>query len=283
MSATARPASVCRRSRPPAAATPATRTNPVRSSVRSSSIRPPRSQASSAAPCGPISRAKYERSPLCLAAAERGGHGAAGAGARDCHLLCDAQRTERRRHSRAHARQRGLGGVLWRLRRCRRHSCDDRASQCADRMVAASGSRRRHARGRLRRAAVPARYARGRRGGAAVTLRHLRHRQSVLWIAALVHRLSGLALAVFLPLHFLTLGLAIQGEAPLESFLRWSDQPLVKLAESGLVFLLMVHMLGGLRLLVIENLDWRDEQKELATIAAGLSAVIAFILLARLF
>src|SRR5215467_8462064 len=102
-------------------------------------------------------------------------------------------------------------------------------------------------------------------------------------VAAVMHRLSGLALAIFLPLHFLTLGLAIQGEAPLESFLRWSDQPLVKLAESGLVFLLMVHMLGGLRLLVIENLDWRDEQKELATIAAGLSAVIAFILLARLF
>ena len=113
--------------------------------------------------------------------------------------------------------------------------------------------------------------------------RRLTHRQSVLWIAALVHRLSGLALAIFLPLHFLTLGLAIQGEAPLGSFLRWSDQPLVKLAESGLVFLLMVHMLGGLRLLVIENLDWRDEQKELATIAAGLSAVIALLLLARLF
>src|SRR5262249_22871878 len=125
--------------------------------------------------------------------------------------------------------------------------------------------------------------ARGRRGGAAMTARRLTHRRSVLWIAALVPRLSGLALAFFLPLHFLTLGLAIHGEAPLESFLRWSDQPLVKLAESGLVFLLMVHMLGGLRLLVIENLPWRDEQKELATIAAGLSAVIAFILLARLF
>jgi fumarate reductase subunit D len=116
-----------------------------------------------------------------------------------------------------------------------------------------------------------------------MTARGLRHRQSVLWIAALVHRLSGLALAIFLPLHFLTLGLAIHGEAPLESFLRWSDQPLVKLAESGLVFLLMVHMLGGLRLLVIENLDWRDEQKELATIAAGLSAIIALFLPARLF
>jgi hypothetical protein len=45
----------------------------------------------------------------------------------------------------------------------------------------------------------------------------------------------------------------------------------------------MVHMLGGLRLLVIENLDWRDGQKQLATIAAALSAIIAFIFLARLF
>jgi fumarate reductase subunit D len=114
-----------------------------------------------------------------------------------------------------------------------------------------------------------------------MTARRLNHRRSVLWIAALVHRLSGLALAIFLPLHFLTLGLAVRGEASLETFLRWSDQPLVKLAEGGLVFLLTVHMLGGLRVLVIENLDWRDGQKQLATIAAGLSAVIAFIFLAR--
>ena len=69
----------------------------------------------------------------------------------------------------------------------------------------------------------------------------------------MVHRISGLALAIFLPLHFLTLGLAIEGEARLERFLRWSDQPLVKLAESALIFLLILHMLGGLRLLVIEN------------------------------
>jgi fumarate reductase subunit D len=116
-----------------------------------------------------------------------------------------------------------------------------------------------------------------------MTTRQLGHRNSVLWVAALLHRLSGLALAIFLPLHFLALGLAINGEAKLESFLRWSDQPIVKVAESGLVFLLMVHMLGGVRLLVIENLDWHDGQKRLATIAAGLSAVISFILLLRLF
>src|SRR5258707_1566001 len=110
-----------------------------------------------------------------------------------------------------------------------------------------------------------------------MTVRHLSQRRSVLWIAALVHRLSGLALAIFLPLHFLALGLAIRGETSLETFLRWSDQPLVKLAEGGLVFLLTVHMLGGFRLLVIENLPWHDGQKQLASVAAAGSAAIPFI------
>ena len=38
-----------------------------------------------------------------------------------------------------------------------------------------------------------------------------------------------------------------------------------------------------LRLLVVENLDWHDGQKQLATIAAGVSAIVAFVFLARLF
>jgi fumarate reductase subunit D len=115
-----------------------------------------------------------------------------------------------------------------------------------------------------------------------MTARRLQHRHNVLWIAALVHRLSGLALAAFLPLHFLALGLAIRGEASFDGFMRWSAQPLVELAEGGLVFLLVVHLLGGLRLLVIENLPWHDRQKALATAAVGVSAVAAFIFLVRL-
>jgi succinate dehydrogenase subunit D len=111
---------------------------------------------------------------------------------------------------------------------------------------------------------------------------YLQHRTSTLWLAALLHRLSGIALAIFLPFHFLTLGLAIQGEARLDGFLRWSDSFWVKLAEAGLVFLLLVHMLGGVRILLIENFDWTDRQKELASAAAALSALIAFVFLARL-
>jgi fumarate reductase subunit D len=111
----------------------------------------------------------------------------------------------------------------------------------------------------------------------------VKHRASALWLAAMVHRLSGLALAIFLPLHFLVLGLAIDGGAKLDGFLRWSDRPLVKLAEAGLVFLLTIHLLGGLRLLVIENLDWHDGQKQLATLAAAASALVAFFFLVRVF
>ena len=113
--------------------------------------------------------------------------------------------------------------------------------------------------------------------------RHLKHRTGALWLAAMVHRLSGLALAIFLPFHFLALGLAIRGAAPLESFLRWTDQPLVKFAEGGLVFLLTVHLLGGLRVLVIENFAWSDGQKQLATLAAAASVIVAFIFLVRVF
>jgi fumarate reductase subunit D len=116
-----------------------------------------------------------------------------------------------------------------------------------------------------------------------VIARQLGHRGSALWIAAMVHRISGLALAIFLPVHFLALGLAIEGEAKLENFLRWSDQPPVKLAEGGLVFLLTVHLLGGLRILVIENFPWTNGQKQVATLAAAVSAIVAFIFLVRVF
>lgn len=107
------------------------------------------------------------------------------------------------------------------------------------------------------------------------------NRRNALWMAAMVHRISGLALACFLPLHFLTLGLALQGEARLEGTLRWMDNPLFKTGETILVFLLAVHMLGGIRVLVIENLPWREGQKRLAMAALLLAGVAALAFLAR--
>ena len=101
-----------------------------------------------------------------------------------------------------------------------------------------------------------------------------RARNHPAWWAFLVHRLSGLALALFLPLHFWALGRAIQGEAGLEAFLRWADTPLVKFAEWGLVLLLAAHLTGGLRVLTLEFLPWREWQKSLAAVAGGLALVV---------
>lgn len=79
-----------------------------------------------------------------------------------------------------------------------------------------------------------------------------RARSHPAYWAFLLHRLSGLGLALFLPAHFWALGQALQGAAALDGFLRLTDQPLFKLAEWGLVVLLSLHMMGGVRILLIE-------------------------------
>jgi fumarate reductase subunit D len=100
------------------------------------------------------------------------------------------------------------------------------------------------------------------------------------WWAFAIHRVSGVALALFLPAHFLAMGLALRGAAPLDEFLHWSEQPLVVAAEWVLVMLLAAHLAGGLRLLALELLPWRNWQKTLAALAAAfaLGAGLAFAL-----
>jgi len=100
-------------------------------------------------------------------------------------------------------------------------------------------------------------------------------RRSIGWWAALGHRISGLALAIFLPLHFLALGLALEGAASLDGFLRFAELPLVKVAELGLVMLLSIHLVFGLRVLAIELLPWptRDGLR-LRLVYAGIAAML---------
>ena len=90
------------------------------------------------------------------------------------------------------------------------------------------------------------------------------------YCAAIVHRVSGIALALFLPLHFWALSRALQ----LDAFLAWTEQPLVKLAEWGIVVSLAAHFAGGLRVLALEFLPWTAHQKALSAAAAGI--IVAF-------
>ena len=93
------------------------------------------------------------------------------------------------------------------------------------------------------------------------------------FIAALLHRLSGIALAIFLPLHFLALATALDGAKALDAFLTVTRQPLVAFASAGIVIALAIHLTLGLRVLAIEFLDFRE--KTLAALSVCVAAVFA--------
>ncbi|HEY0439020.1 MAG TPA: succinate dehydrogenase [Xanthobacteraceae bacterium] len=102
------------------------------------------------------------------------------------------------------------------------------------------------------------------------------HRQPG-FVAALLHRLSGIALAIFLPLHFLALGSALHGAQGLETFLAATNNPAVKFSEFAVVVALALHLALGLRVLAIEFLSLRD--RTAATVSACLAAGLGFGLL----
>ena len=100
-----------------------------------------------------------------------------------------------------------------------------------------------------------------------------RNRGHAGWWAFAVHRVSGGALAIFLPAHFFFLSRALQGAAALDAALAWTERPLVKASEVAIVFLLAAHLTGVLRLLAVEFGGWRASWQPAAIGAAGGAAV----------
>jgi fumarate reductase subunit D len=107
-----------------------------------------------------------------------------------------------------------------------------------------------------------------------------RARSHPAYWAFLVHRLSGIGLSIFLPVHFWALGQTLAGAGALEHFLRFTDRPLFKFGEWGLVILLSLHLMGGIRLLLIEFLPWNGLRKNWLALGIGASTCtgLAFLL-----
>ena len=93
------------------------------------------------------------------------------------------------------------------------------------------------------------------------------------FIAAMLHRLSGIALAVFLPMHFLALATALNGADAFDKFLTVTRQPLLEVLEVLIVVALAIHLTLGLRALAVEFFDFRE--KTLAVLSVCLAAVFA--------
>jgi len=94
--------------------------------------------------------------------------------------------------------------------------------------------------------------------------------------AFVVHRVSGLALTLFLPVHFWTLGMLLAEAPAFDTFISWTRAPMAKVAETLLVLALAAHLAGGLRLLFVEFVGWRaDAQKTIFALGAGLALACA--------
>ena len=100
------------------------------------------------------------------------------------------------------------------------------------------------------------------------------------FVAALLHRLAGIALAIFLPLHFWALSAALSGADFLDRFLKIIDTPLIKVAEGGIVVALALHMALGLRVLAVEFLPVRERTRVAIAVclAAGFAVGLMFLL-----
>jgi fumarate reductase subunit D len=103
------------------------------------------------------------------------------------------------------------------------------------------------------------------------------HDHSGFW-AFVVHRVSGIVLALFLPVHFFVLSQALARPAALDRFLDWTHAPGVKLAETLLVLALAAHLGGGVRLLFVEFVGWRAGWQKSA-IALVFAVAVAYALL----
>jgi len=105
-----------------------------------------------------------------------------------------------------------------------------------------------------------------------------RARSHPAYWAFVVHRVSGLLLTLFLPLHFWALAQALD-PAALDRFLAWAHRPAVRLTEIAIVVALAAHLGGGLRLLFVELVGWRAElQKSALAVAAAFALAIGLLL-----
>jgi fumarate reductase subunit D len=99
------------------------------------------------------------------------------------------------------------------------------------------------------------------------------------FMAAMLHRLSGIALAIFLPLHFIALGTALSGADSLQSFLGVTHNGLVRFAEWGLVTALGLHMALGIRVLAIEFFSVRERGAIIVSACVACSVTVGLLFL----
>ncbi len=83
---------------------------------------------------------------------------------------------------------------------------------------------------------------------------------SVSWA---LHRITGVALAIYLLPHIVTINSARGGREALDAALGWYAGPLIAATEYLLVLAVAFHMFNGLRIIAVDFFDLSHRQKAL--------------------
>lgn len=93
-------------------------------------------------------------------------------------------------------------------------------------------------------------------------------------LAWLLHRLSGLALVVYLPLHIASINASQGGPAAFDAELAIYTAPIFKAAEFVLIAGVAFHGLNGLRVIAIDFLNLSHYQKLLFWLVLAVCAAV---------
>jgi succinate dehydrogenase / fumarate reductase cytochrome b subunit len=72
------------------------------------------------------------------------------------------------------------------------------------------------------------------------------------YVAWLLNRVTGIAIAFYLAIHIWVIHHLTQGPEEFDKVMRFVQQPLFKLGEIGLLGVILYHSMNGLRILCIE-------------------------------
>ncbi len=90
----------------------------------------------------------------------------------------------------------------------------------------------------------------------------------------LLHRVTGVALAVYLLPHFITINNARGGAAALDEALGWYTGPMIAAAEWLIVMAAVFHAFNGLRIIAVDFFDLSHRRRLLFALVLGACAVV---------
>jgi len=92
-----------------------------------------------------------------------------------------------------------------------------------------------------------------------------------------LHRLSGLAIAFYLLMHVLVISTVVGGTGNFNEAMKFLKAPLFVLLEMGLVAIILVHGLNGLRI-VLFDLGYGVKKQKQIFVACMVIAIIPFVI-----